>query len=452
MIKETLLYSSPAFLKYTIYIFALPLFTRNIPIEEYGALSLLGGFVTMFDFILYLANSMGFYRLFFVYIKRPEKQKKLLLSLNFFSALTFLSMACLSFLFKDKMTFLISGSEKYSNLIPPLFLLGGIQSIAGTVRTFLINDLKSKTYAIFSNISLVSTIAIGLIMACVFHMGILSIVYSTIIGELIFFFLGIRILYPKEKKIDFKFYKKSFLFGSPQIFSTMFGRVVGQLERYNDNNASGLVGMGVQSMSNRVTGAVGTMGAAIGNVYLPRIFRSLENKTECKKEITQFFFYNCMFNVGVCIFIEDALRIFTTKDYYDAKYLVYITALASIFSLFGTVFNQCIIYKNKIKTQSAIQCFSVLLQLCLVFTIVRKYGIYGSAFSCVISSFVVSCVDSFLGYRLTKIKVDWIKVFSIVTCSILMISLTYLGIQKLIICIFYFCLLIYFLYERKRFI
>ena len=172
----------PVFGKF-ISVLLLPLYTRVLAPEDYGAQDVLVQLAIFLTFLINLELYSGVGRYF--YDKKDIVEKKKLISTGLWLTLIFgLIIVSLAFIFNGALYNLFFETQKHKIAFYLTILWAPISAIYTYFSSVMRYEQKSKLYFALSNIQLIIRILATVLFVVVFRFGVMGVILGHIVGEL----------------------------------------------------------------------------------------------------------------------------------------------------------------------------------------------------------------------------------------------------------------------------
>jgi O-antigen/teichoic acid export membrane protein len=428
-------------------ILLLPIYTRYLTIEEFGAVSLLLLFKSIMLSILGLGQIVTIKKTFFDYKQRNLNFK------SFFSTIIIGSSA-IGFLVSVLMVFIgptifksffdgIGFYELGVYVLVACFLLIPYQLLLKLFQT----RNESIKFSLFEISYMGIDSIISLILIIYFSYGTLGrtlgLFYSTVAIVLVAGFFVI-------KEINFKFelptFKKTLIIGLPVIPHSLSGFVLNLSDRLFLNKVYNLEKVGLYSFAYQIAQVVDIISLSIIEAWSTYFMKYVSEEKDNSLFIAKFSIYYISIIVSGCLFLsifsKEIILFFFSENYLDVYYLIPLIALGYAMKNIYYISNQQIIYKEKtnllLLSTSCAALINILLNTILI--IYMDLGMLGAAFSTIISFFVMSIISMVNGQKLFYIPHYTIKIVVIYVNFILTIILIYFYNDEIIIKVILFIL------------
>ena len=353
-IHHSLIYMLPMGLGSLLPFITIPIFTRILSPEDYGVLALAMIYAIFMSGLANFGVSLAFERNYFQYSKDKQKLAQLLFSSLVFVFLNFIVLAGITYLFKENISELLTGTTQHGALILTAF---AAHFFSGTATNFYFIYFKNaeevKTYTKYRISSIVLNLVLSLFLVAYLKVGVIGIVLAQLITSVSLF---VFLLYLFLKKLPFSLNKKILLESlkisyplTPRIF---IGVINTQFDKYMIGLLATIGGVGVYHIGKRISELIFTFMTAIENVFNPQVYQRMFNQHERGSEsigkyLTPFLYISIFVALSVALFSEELLTILTPVSYHRAIPIITILSMYFGFLFFGKITGIQLIYSKK---------------------------------------------------------------------------------------------------------
>ena len=406
-IRNSSIYLIIGVINKAISIVLLPLYVRFLTTEEYGLLDLILLFANFINLTFSLELTQSIARSLPNY--RILNAKKILISTNFWIVLTSYIFFLIIYLTGEK----IINTHVFSNQIPKeLYSIIGFYVFLNGIFMFLQNNLRwdSSTYKYLINSVLFTSSKILLLMLFLNNnIGFKGVLMSFNISLLISI-IYILFVHKNYYRLLFslRFAKKSIKFSFPLIFSSLSVFFTLYIDRILISQNLNLSKLAVYAVSYKIGSVITILSSSFSSAFLPIIYKNPFSETTkffIREIFKLFIVITFMFLIFLSLFIQDILLVLTSIEYVESKNYVLIIA-SSIFLSSLTIFFPGLIVLGKTRTLAIVNFTSVFLNFILGFFLIKKFELFGIAYSTLISSAYYFLINFYLNYRDYSKKID----------------------------------------------
>ena len=431
--KNSIIYFLQSLASPLLALISLPIFTRILLPIDFGALALCQVYSVFIIGISNFGLSLGYERDFFEF-KDQKKQIVLMYSIILFITLTSLIFAILSYLYIEKIIYILNISIQNSKeLLLVCFLCAFLINIKSYFMLFFKNTESAREYSLFAVLEVFMTFIFSLILILIFKTGIIGIVLGQVFSiTILLFFLVIKFFKIKSFEIDFNSLKKSIILSVPLTPRIFFGIIGSQFDKFIIGLAGSLGGLGVYSIGQRISNIGFVLSSALQNVWGPVVYKEMFKKNHTSGVIignylSPFYFFTVLIFLSISMFSEELIYILTTPEFSDASYIVSITTILYC----GYFFNKQnqLIFNKKTALISLLTFIGIGLNMIFNYVFVHKWGFIGVAWGTTLSGLISAYI--FFYFSQKSFKIVWKKntgllFYYLIFSSILMIFLNYI--------------------------
>lgn len=388
----------------------LPLFTRVLTQEDYGALSL-AGFVAVAVsglFSLGTGNSMG---LLFFKEQVAERRVSVVWSNAALVAANGIVLAGLLCLLAGEISILVFESAEYADLLRLTFIGLAVSAVTEPFLAYLRMEDRARDYVLLTLSSALMTILISVLLVLWLGWGVIGAAVASVASGVL---LLIMVLYFVAMKLPFKLditlFKPLVTIGFPSIFGLFAFLLIDYADRQMLQRIAGLEALGVYSVGYSFGMAIMIVVGAFSTAW-PPYFMSFINRQE---EASVLFgkllrFYLIAFGMLLLGFFAAArpmVEILAGPGFQDAFIIIGMVAAAYMLKGCYLIFLPGLYYKNRLGVQSAIEWLAAIVNLALNFAWIPKFGIAGAAAATLISYLSLPVCTWLISRHYLKVRYD----------------------------------------------
>jgi len=395
----------------------IPIFTRILSPEDYGALALAMIFAILMSGLANFGTSLAFERNFFQYRDSPEKLAQLLYSSLVFVLTNFIVLVVTTYLFKDTISKLLTGTAQHGDLILTAFAAHFFFGTANSIYfTYFKNEEKAKNYTKYRILTAILNFSLSLLLVAYFRVGIIGIVMAQLItGVSLFVFF----LYLFVKKLPFSLNKKILVESlkisyplTPRIF---IGVVNTQFDKYMIGLLVTVGSVGVYHIGKKISGLIFTFMTAIENVFNPQVYQRMfgqhaDGSDSIGRYLTPFLYISVFVALSIALFSEELLIILTPINYHGAIPIVTILSMYFGFLFFGKVTGMQLIYTKKTHIISLLTLVSLGLNVGLNIPLIMQFGAVGAAWATLLAGLISGSISLLTAQRYYRVNYEWNKI------------------------------------------
>lgn len=398
----------------------VPLLTRYMPKEEYGAVSVI---MALYAFLNTLTNAGLPAATFRLYNDGPEEERKRV-TLGSSQLLFFLFAAIPAaaiVLFAKPLSTLLLGSDRYALALQFAagFLVLDTMNFFGTI--ILRVQVRPLVASIQSIILVTCETGLAVLFVVVYRMGVVGYWLGYLTGEVIGLMFTIWVV---RKAIVFQVSRETvgdlMKFGIPLIPTAISMTALRLADRYFIGALASLDQVAVYDVGYKIGSVVSLLISPFRTAWMPFAF-SIARKPEAPRIYRDVFSYlmaGCAFLIlGAIVFRDELLHLMAPESYAGASTVVGWVAVSQLFLAAYAVFSigPMIVKRTHDLAWAAVLAggLNVLLNILLI----PPMGILGAALATFASYLVLIVAVYFIGQRSYPISVDWVRLLKLAIVS-----------------------------------
>jgi O-antigen/teichoic acid export membrane protein len=261
-------------------------------------------------------------------------------------------------------------------------------------------------------------LSLNILFIVKYGMGVKGILLGTLIANaFLCLYLIPYTLRETGLKFSFSILKEMMIFGLPLIPSNFLAYIVNVSDRYFINAFTGLSLTGIYTLGYRFGILINEfVSSPFAQIWVPRRYE-IYNRGDSERIFARIFTYftAAIFfgGLGISVLTKDVIQIMADQSYWDAYLVVPIIILSYIFSSFQMHFNIGILIKKKTKYILYINIITAAANLILNYFLIKNWGIWGAAYSTLISFVLKSTLMYIFSNRLIKIHIEWGRIIKL---------------------------------------
>ncbi|MBW2021719.1 MAG: oligosaccharide flippase family protein [Deltaproteobacteria bacterium] len=396
----------------------LPVYTRYLAPEQYGALELL--YMTSSVLSVFLGRQLSHATLRFYFEYDSEAERRLVISSSFvlYCAVVGPIIFLLCF-FSKYLSIGLFSSNRYSLH----FIVLLVTLFFGLSKEILLSYIRAIEKAVLfvelSVFSLVAKLSLSIYLVVVLDWAVLGVLMGNLIAESLTWLVLAGFTVRKcGIRVDSSKFKEMLWYCIPLIAVGISGTIIGSLGRFFLNFFLGLGAVGIYSLGVRISSVFRFLAVEpFTKGYGP--FRFAISRQEDAKEIysrvTTYFTLIC---VWVCLAIlglsREALQIMAKKEYWEAFNLLPILLLSTLFgSGLYYMFQLGIYLQKSTRILSVIFGLAAILDIILMWIMVPTWGVYGASVAQCITHAFVSGITLVFAQRAFFVPYEWNRLVKI---------------------------------------
>ncbi|MCD6162697.1 MAG: oligosaccharide flippase family protein [candidate division Zixibacteria bacterium] len=440
IIKHSVVYGMGGMLGKVVGFILLPLYTHYLSTSEYGTLELLELTTYIVGMFLAAGISQSLFR-FYYDTEIPEEKNEIVSTALVAIWVISLSGFVVIALFSSSVSNIVFGSSDYTGLFRLVFL-GLMFSLTGEIpMSFIRAQQKSVLFTTISLVKLIINLILNILFIVGFGWGIRGIILSALTTQsVISIIFSIYVIKICGFHFSLSKFSKMFKYGSPMIPAGLGYFILNFADRFILQRFTSLSDVGIYSLGYKF-GMI--MSSVIAQPFMliwqAKMFE-IAKKENAKKFFslifTYFMFVEIFFGLSLSIIIIDALKIISSPEYYNACFIVPIIAFSYILSGAYFYMQLGLLITKKTKYIAYIVIIIAAINMGLNFLLIPRIGIWGAAYSTVISYGLLCIFNYYVTQKIYYIKYQILRVFKLFIVALALYVLAfYVKVDNFIISI-----------------
>lgn len=401
----------------------LPLYTTYLSPGEYGTLELI--LITVAFLRVFLGMMLGHATLRFFFEYENEGDRKKLIGTSLISVVIWCSLATLLFLsFSAPISKLVFETDLYRGLLILGFSLMFFEVTSEIPIAFLRAKEYSALYVVASLLQLILRLALNIYMVICMEMGIKGVLIGNLLSATIFWLILYGVAF-KYSGLGFDYQKlRSLLkYSYPLVIASVPGLVIVNADRFFLNSYSTLEAVGLYALALRFGMVMQAMiSEPFQTGYGPFRFSIMKQgnaKEIYSRILTYYLFGMTIVGLTLSLLSKEVIEVMASQSFKDAYKVIPIICLAIIVR--GTVYilQTGILLEKKTKYVPYMNTVSAIFHLLILFILVPKLTIYGTAFSVLMTQMVVLSLVYHFSQKLYPIGFEYHRLANLLILAIL---------------------------------
>ncbi len=424
------LYLLPIMIGNLVPLVTLPIFTRLLSAEDFGAWALANAYAVVVGGVAAVGLPIALERNFFEF-RETRQRAQLLYSVLAFSALSFSAAAAFTWLFRAPLTHWLIGDVVYQDLLAWSFLSTAVAGLKSYYMTFLKNTEQAAAHSIYTIVERLLGAVLTLALIAWIRTGVIGLVLGQLLANLaVLVALGARFLRSYPPAFDGRVLADLLSIGYPLMPRLLFGVIGSNFDKYLIGQVASLGGVGIYSVGQRVANIAFTYMTALGNVFGPQVYSQMfSHEPDAARSIgrylTPFAYVSTVIAFLIAVFSEEILTVLAAGEFQSAVPIVTILALYNGIQFFGKL--PQITFARKTHVVSVLAGVSTGLGMALGATGVWLLGTIGVAWGSLAAGMISLTLAFLVGQRCYRIKWESRKMTAIYAllfgCALLTIGL-----------------------------
>jgi len=432
-IKNCFIYLLPFITGNVLPFIALFIFTRILTREDYGVLALAQIYAIFVSGLANFGMTVAYDRNYFQYRSNSLETAKLLYSILLFVTLNFLLLAGLTFVFRGTLSKLIIGSAEHGNILFWAFCAQFFTGVSYYYLAYFKNSETAKDFAVYAIALSIINLIISVFLVAYLRIGVIGLVYAQLCsGAIIFSVLSYKFITTLRPSFSKSIFIESLKISYPLTPRIFLGVIGTQFDKYMIGLLATVGGVGIYSISQKVSTMIFTFMTAIQNVFSPQVYKKMFDLDErggesIGKYLTPFAYICISVALLVSLFSEEIISILTPPSYHGAIDIVIILSMFYGFLFFGILNGNQLIFTKKTHITSLLTMVSIGLNVGFNIPFIMKWGAIGAAWGTLLAGLISGAISFAVAQHYYEIKWEYKKVgaifFIFFTSTFLMILL-----------------------------
>lgn len=410
VLRDSLVYGLASILSKGLVIFLLPLYTRVLSPEEYGAYDLIITLGVLVNLTVPLEISQGLARNWSESLATGSRKSLASTSL-WFTVVVYVVFLILGLIAAPNLNELILHDGTYIDS----FRLGICFIALNGIFYLLLNqfrwELRSKDYALVSVLYALLTLLLALFFCQYFDLKLFGVLLAQFLAALIAIFCSLWLL---RQTFGWQFDERQLIvmlrFSAPLVPAGLAVFISLYFNRFALNHYGSLQDVGLFGVGSRIASLAAILILGIQAALMPMVYQH-HRDPQTPGEIARIFGWfsgvaliGCLF-LGV--FSQELLMLFATQKFMGGAELVIVLAPSLLISQMY-IFAPGIAIAKKTHWQLWVTLFSAVVSISSNWVLVPLWGIWGATLSALLSSLVFFLTWLYLSQRLYWIPYNWV--------------------------------------------
>ncbi len=376
----------------------LPFYTRWLSVEEYGVTDVVSTYVTLFLGIV----SCCIYESIFVFPKGQDNESKTrYLSTGLVYSFVALLIAGIAFGFLP--VFFPEKNSSLFNYSCLIFFMLASQLLQKVTQSFTRSNDNIIVYSITGVVVAVITAVLGFLLVPEYGVNgyILGMIVAHTAGAIYSFIFSKSYRYCKLSQANLGTLKEMLKYSLPLVPASLTWWMIEALNRPIMEQYVGYYDIGIYAVANKFPSILSTVFVIFGTSWQVSVME------EYGKPGYSSFYNNAVRGIfvtmSVCLLFLTAfcipiLKIFTTEEYFDARFIIPLLSFSTLLSNVGSMAGTNFLATKQSKYMLYTSIWSSFAAIFLNFILIPRYGLYGAVVSTFLSLFVLA---------ITRVAYSW---------------------------------------------
>lgn len=406
-VRNGVMYLMPVIVGSSLPLLTLPVYTRVLSSEEYGAWALAMAYGMFVTGVANFGLTLGYERNFFEH-RDTDSRAKLLYTTVAFVIAAFTATVLATWVFRARIADLIIGSPAHATLLLCTLCAQAVMSLKTYFLIFFRNTGQARSHVWYSVDELVGASVLGVIFVGWFRIGVIGIPLGQLIAS-VAVFGALTWRFVREMPVAFSgpLLREELAISYPLTPRILLGVVGTQMDKYLLGLLGTLGGVGVFTVAQRLAQIVFTYMTALENVFTPQVYDRMfklgaQGGASVGAYLTPFAYVSTVAALGLGLFAEEAILLLTPPEFHGAIPLAAILCLHYGLMFFGKL--PQLVYAKKTGIISAMTFVTIGVNTGLNILLIRQWGAMGAATGTLLAGIVSLVLVLVIGQRYYPIQ------------------------------------------------
>ena len=406
-VRNSVIYLLPVVVGNLLPLATLPVFTRALSREEYGAWALATAYAVFVTGLGNFGLTLGYERNFFEH-KDEDGRARLLYSTLLFVLTVFAAATVVTWMFRTQIASFVIGSPAFSTLLVVTMCANAVMSLKVYYLIFFRNTGEARAHVWYSVDESVGAAVLGVIFVVAFKTGVWGIPLAQLISSAVVF-IALSARFARRLPVAFsgRLLRESLKVSYPLTPRILLGVAGSQADKYLIGLLGTLGGVGIYTVGQRLAYIVFSYMTALENVFAPQVFDKMfslgkEGGESVGTYLTPFAYASTLAALGIGLFSEELLVVLTPSSYHGAIPVAAILSLHYGIMFFGKL--PQLLYAKKTGVISVVTLVTLAANLALNVVFIRTWGAVGAAAGTLAAGLISVALVVVLGQRYYPIQ------------------------------------------------
>lgn len=399
-----------------IPLLTLPVITRVLQPEEYGAWVLASAYGMLISALSNFGMSVIYERSFFESKEVGESAALLWTTVAFVAALLAIALVATWF-WRDTLSGWVMHSSDHTALLFWTACAVGVANLKTYFLMYLRNRGEARRFALFSIDEMLLGAVASVLLVAWWQVGPLGLAWGPLGASLVVLaVLTLHFLRRLPVRFSASRLTASLRLGFPllpRVFLALFGQV---FDKWLVGLVAAAGGVAAYAIGQRLAFVVFAVATSLENVFQPRTYRLMfDGGVAAGKEIGRLLTPFAYATVGVAVVVglgaEEAIWVLAPQSYVGATAVTNVLVVHFAFTFFGK--QPQLLYAKKIGLLSALSSLSVLLNAASMWLFATRYGAVGAAMGTVTAGILTTSLLVSVSQRHYRIEYERAKLLLI---------------------------------------
>jgi len=421
-LRHSAVYGLGSILSQLVGFLLIPIYTHFINPSEYGVLQLVLLTTNIIGIAVGLKITSGVFRFYFE--TDDVNERKIVISTAIIGIGVISGTILIPFVLGGNwLSGIILGNKNLGYLMKISFLALWFGLLLELVFAYIQIRERSGLFTTLSLARLITALSLNIYFVVVMKIGVLGIVLSTLINNVVYSAVGVPFLVRKiGVRFSWKWTKLMLRYGLPFFPATLGNIATHSSDRYFLRFYLSLADTGIYSLGYRMGSSIHNLFTVafsrIWNVRKFALYKS-DNALEIYAKMCTYFMGFLIFvALGMSLFAKDIVMIITPSDYWGASKIIPAVILCYLIFSFEDFVTLGILIAKKTERITLINLTGAALNIGFNFLLIPPLGLYGAVVSTFLTFFYKICGLQALSRKLLPIPFEWDRLFPMLIIAI----------------------------------
>ncbi len=398
-LRDSVLYLLPLIVGNIFPFLTLPIFTRILTTDDYGALALAQIYGLFASGIANFGMTVAYDRNYYQYRGCREKSAQLLYTSLAFVCCNFIVAGLVTFLFQEQISSLVVGAPQYGPLVFFAFLANAFAILNQYYYTYFRNAGEARIYVTYTIAGNAVSLILSLLFVAWMRIGIIGLVYAQLLAAVFISAVlsrRLHVLYPLS--FSLRILRESLKLSYPLTPRIFFGVIDTQINKYMVGLMSSMGGAGIYRIGEQMAGLVFSYMTQLENVFIPQTYRKMFDHGDrggdaIGRYLTPFAYLSILVALLIALFSQELIYILTTPAFFGAMDIVTILSMFYACSFIGKISGTQLIFAKKTYVASFLGFLNIGINISLCIPFITAWGAPGAAWATFTSGIIYRTVS-----------------------------------------------------------
>ncbi|MCT8975975.1 oligosaccharide flippase family protein [Clostridium sp. CX1] len=411
-VKQGLTYQAFSICIQIINIFLIPIYTKNLSIEDFGQYNIITSVLSLLSMIVNLGIFSGLTRFYNEY----EDKNSLKNTALTFSTMWGITCCTIGILLSDKLShFIFRNNINFSIYLKFIFINSFMMCLITIYSSYFSMQFKALKVSLINLGQMLLTFIFGIFFVVIIKKGVLGTLYAQTISSIIIIIILISLDFRNiNLSINNNQLSKMLRFGVGLLPGNASAWILTLIDRYFLQYISGLSAVAIYSMGYKIGMLIQPLllnsFSNIFNVYRLKVYKDEDAVYKLLKPYRYYNFISWLFILGISLFADTAIHILSTDSYSEGYKIV--PAIAISYYLYGLgdcFYGMGLFISNKTIVFSIILFIAACINIIFNFLLIPRWSMMGASIATIISYIFINLTYYFSGKKYYNISFSFVE-------------------------------------------